>query len=112
MECSQSHPYYVIGDIHGQFKKLAMLLREAVLVDDVLVWAGGRQLIHGHTPIVYIRQIPPKHVSEPLIYADGLCINIDGGMYLDDPRFVYQLPKLDATRAQRRVPAGSYTDQE
>ncbi len=73
---------------------------------------GGRQLIHGHTPIAYITQIPPKHVTEPLIYADGLCINLDGGMYLGGPGFVYQLPKLDATRAQRRVPAGSYTDRE
>jgi len=47
-----------------------------------------------------------------LIYAGGLCINLDGGMYLDGPGFVYQLPQLDASHAQRLVPAGSYTDQE
>ena len=73
---------------------------------------GGRQLIHGHTPIAYITQIPPKRVTDPLVYAGGLCINLDGGMYLGGPGFVYQLPQLDATRAQRLVPAGSYTDQE
>jgi len=72
---------------------------------------GGRQLIHGDTPIAYITQIPPKYVTEPLIYAGGLCINLDGGMYLDDPGFVCQLANLDATCAQGLVPVGSYMDQ-
>jgi len=73
---------------------------------------GGRQLIHGHTPIVYVTQTPPKRVTSPLIYAGGLCINLDGGMYLGGPGFVYQLAKLDAAPGQRLVPTGSYTDRE
>ena len=32
---------YVIGDIHGQFKKLTRLLREVGLVDATLAWVGG-----------------------------------------------------------------------
>jgi hypothetical protein len=53
---------------------------------------GGRQIIHGHTPINFIRRCMPEEVSEPLVYADGLCVNVDGGMYLGGPGFVYQLP--------------------
>ena len=53
---------------------------------------GGRQIIHGHTPISFIRHCMPEDVTEPLVYADGLCVNVDGGMYLGGPGFVYQLP--------------------
>ncbi len=73
---------------------------------------GGRQLIHGHTPIAYGTQTPPKRVTGPLIYAGGLCINLDGGMYLGSPGFVYRLPKLDTTRAQGLVPVGSFVNEE
>jgi diadenosine tetraphosphatase ApaH/serine/threonine PP2A family protein phosphatase len=52
---------------------------------------GGRQLIHGHTPISSIRRYPPGKVNSPWIYADGQCINIDGGMYLGGAGFVHQL---------------------
>jgi diadenosine tetraphosphatase ApaH/serine/threonine PP2A family protein phosphatase len=52
---------------------------------------GGRQLIHGHTPISAILRCPPGKVSSPWIYADGQCINVDGGMYLGGAGFVHQL---------------------
>jgi hypothetical protein len=29
----------------------------------------------------------PEEVTEPLVYADGLCVNIDSGMYLGGPGF-------------------------
>ena len=48
---------------------------------------GGQRLIHGHTPI---RDTKP--VTAPLIYANGLCVNVDGGMYLGHPGFLYELP--------------------
>ena len=51
---------------------------------------GGEQIIHGHTPIQYVADtITPK---QPLIYADRLCVNVDGGIYLGGTGFVYQLP--------------------
>jgi hypothetical protein len=56
---------------------------------------GGQQIIHGHTPISAIRHCMPEEVTEPLIYADGLCVNVDGGLYLGGPGFVYQLPGLE-----------------
>jgi hypothetical protein len=56
---------------------------------------GGRQIIHGHTPISFIRHCLPEEVTEPLVYAGGLCVNVDGGMYLGGPGFVYRLPVLE-----------------
>jgi hypothetical protein len=52
---------------------------------------GGSRIIHGHTPISFVRRCLPEEVVEPLEYAGGLCVNIDGGMYLGGPGFVYQL---------------------
>lgn len=51
---------------------------------------GGRQIIHGHTPISYVLRCLPEEVIDPLVYAGGLCVNVDGGMYLDGPGFVYR----------------------
>lgn len=54
---------------------------------------GGRQIIHGHTPIHYMDlDIVPKEITTPLSYAHNLCLNLDGGMYLDGSGFVYRLP--------------------
>lgn len=54
---------------------------------------GGKALIHGHTPITYMRNdaLPPEAVTEAYSYNDGLCVNIDGGMYLGGAGFAYRL---------------------
>ena len=52
---------------------------------------GGRQLVHGHTPISSILRCPPGKIDSPWIYAGGQCINVDGGMFLGGPGFVHQL---------------------
>jgi hypothetical protein len=54
---------------------------------------GGRQIIHGHTPIHYMElELRPKDIREPLSYAHNLCLNLDGGMYLGGSGFIYRLP--------------------
>lgn len=58
---------------------------------------GGRQLIHGHTPISSVLRCPPGKVDSPWIYAGGQCVNVDGGMFLGGSGFVYQLPVLRPT---------------
>lgn len=55
---------------------------------------GGQCIVHGHTPISRITGEDPAQVTAPLIYADSLCIDVDGGMYLGGPGFVYRLPDL------------------
>ncbi len=52
---------------------------------------GGRQLIHGHTPISSVLRYQPAKVDSPWIYAGGQCVNVDGGMYLGGSGFVHQL---------------------
>jgi diadenosine tetraphosphatase ApaH/serine/threonine PP2A family protein phosphatase len=56
---------------------------------------GGRQIIHGHTPISFMRRCLPEDVVEPLVYAGGLCVNVDGGLYMGGPGFVYRPPALE-----------------
>jgi len=59
-------------------------------ITECLGYYGGSQIVHGHTPIQYVADaIAPK---APFIYANGLCVNVDGGMYLGAPGFVYRLP--------------------
>lgn len=54
---------------------------------------GGKQIIHGHTPIVYMRdELPPEMVRSPFSYANDLAINVDGGMFMGGPGFLYRLP--------------------
>jgi hypothetical protein len=55
---------------------------------------GGRQLVHGHTPISFVTGQRLEAVTAPHVYAAGLCVNVDGGMYLGGPGFVYQVPPL------------------
>lgn len=55
---------------------------------------GGGQLVHGHTPITKLTGQPPEAVREPLLYAAGLCLDVDPGMYLGGPGFVCRLPSL------------------
>jgi len=64
---------------------------------------GGRQIVHGHTPIGSVVGIPHSAVTGPLVYANGLCVNVDGGMYRGGPGFVYQLPPLEAAPVQDSV---------
>ena len=54
---------------------------------------GGRQIVHGHTPIHYMDlDVKLRDVTAPFSYADDLCLNLDGGMYLGGAGFVYHLP--------------------
>lgn len=52
---------------------------------------GGTQLVHGHTPISSMTGQSPAMVSAPLFYAQGKCVNVDGGMYLGGSGVVYVL---------------------
>ena len=60
--------------------------------DAMLRRFGGRRIVHGHTPIPFVTGQPAAEVREPLAYADGRCLNLDGGIFLGGPGFVYRLP--------------------
>ena len=55
---------------------------------------GGERVVHGHTPNYFMRGIQPKHVTEAWTYANGLCTDVDGALFLGGSTgFVYQLPR-------------------
>ncbi len=62
-------------------------------VGRVLALYGGRQLVHGHTPIAKLAGSRPENVTGPLIYAGGLAVDVDAGMYLGGRGFVACLPE-------------------
>lgn len=53
---------------------------------------GGKQIVHGHTPIAYVTGAEPDQVTKPLVYANGLAIDLDHGLYQGGNGFIYQLP--------------------
>ena len=55
---------------------------------------GAKRIVHGHTPIYYMRGVKPKQVTEAWTYANGLCTDVDGGIFAGGPGFVYQLPSV------------------
>jgi hypothetical protein len=63
---------------------------------DLLKMFGGRQIVHGHTPISLITGKTPDQVDRPMTYAGGMCLNIDGGMYGGGHGFIYRLPSIPA----------------
>lgn len=53
---------------------------------------GGKRIVHGHTPLPRLLGRDPREITAPLHYAEGRCVNVDGGIYLGGPGFVYRLP--------------------
>ena len=51
---------------------------------------GATRVIHGHTPVPRMLQVPPESVTEPFVYRDGRCVNVDPGIYLGGPGFAYR----------------------
>lgn len=52
---------------------------------------GGARIVHAHTPISKGRDIDAKTVAGAEVYLDGLCVNVDGGIYRGGPGFVFRL---------------------
>lgn len=52
---------------------------------------GGQRIIHGHTPIPYQTGLSAKWADKEFVYNNGLCVNVDGGIYMGSPGFIFQL---------------------
>lgn len=52
---------------------------------------GGDLIVHGHTPIPMAKDVPGESVNEAWLYADGRCLNVDGGIYMGSPGFTHAL---------------------
>lgn len=59
---------------------------------EMLATFGGLRLAHGHTPVFMLRGTPPGPRMQPLSYADGLVLGLDGAMaYQKGAGFVVRL---------------------
>jgi hypothetical protein len=52
---------------------------------------GARRIVHGHSVIGSLLGTPSDQVKEPLVYADGLAVDIDGGRYDGGPLLLVRL---------------------
>jgi hypothetical protein len=52
---------------------------------------GGKKIVHGHSIIGTLINRPSEEVSEPVQYADGQVLAIDGGRYDGGPLLVVRL---------------------
>jgi hypothetical protein len=65
--------------------------RGAELARELLRTLGGECIVHGHSIIGSLIDVPSAQVDGPIRYADGLVIAIDGGRYDGGPLLVVQL---------------------
>ena len=55
---------------------------------------GATRVIHGHTPIAAIVDVPPVTVREPLVTSAGRLVNVDHCLFGGGPGFVTRLDEL------------------
>jgi diadenosine tetraphosphatase ApaH/serine/threonine PP2A family protein phosphatase len=60
----------------------------------VLAQFGGKQILHGHTPIPKLSGEAIERVTRAYAYADNLVVDVDGGIYEGGTGFVYEVPPL------------------
>jgi fructose-1,6-bisphosphatase len=63
----------------------------AEVASRILATYGGEVIVHGHSIIGTLLRVPSNEVEQPLLYADGLVLAIDGGRYDGGPLLLIQL---------------------
>lgn len=66
-----------------------------VTAQEFLLLFGGQKIVHGHTPLDKWLNRDAEEIIEACYYADGLCVNVDGGMYRGSPGFYVILSPLE-----------------
>jgi hypothetical protein len=67
---------------------------DTAVVERMLAAYGGRRIVHGHTPLALVLEVPGDEVTEPLVYHGGRCVNVDHGLFLGGRGFVTELDRL------------------
>jgi hypothetical protein len=52
---------------------------------------GGQTIVHGHSIIGLLVNKPSREITDPIAYADGLVVAIDGGRYDGGPLLLVRL---------------------
>ncbi|HET6380509.1 MAG TPA: PfkB family carbohydrate kinase [candidate division Zixibacteria bacterium] len=77
--------------ILAEMTRRRAFVQDSSLVDGLLQRFGGRQLVHGHTPIPYLAGGEPGSVRQPYVYAGGRAVAVDPGFYAGSPGFAFRL---------------------
>jgi hypothetical protein len=79
---------------HLMTKRFAFASDDGIAAREFLRAFGGRQLVHGHSPIPLLLGIEPQAVTGPLVYAGGYAVNLDTGLFLGGPCLISVLPAV------------------
>ena len=77
---------------HMMTKRFAFASDAGEAACEFLAEYGGRQVVHGHSPVPLLLGKDPQEVTGPLVYAGGYAANFDTGTFLGGPCFVAPLP--------------------
>jgi hypothetical protein len=77
---------------HMMTKRFAFASDDGEAAAGFLAGYGGRQIVHGHSPVPLLLGKDPQEVTGPLVYAAGYAANFDTGTFLGGPCFVAPLP--------------------
>jgi hypothetical protein len=86
----------LLGDLADRFA-----FADLAAAERMLAAFGGRRIVHGHTPLALVLDRPGPEVTEPLVYHDGRCVNVDHGLFLGGRGFVTELGALPEPRPAR-----------
>ena len=78
---------------HMMTKRFAFASDSGEAACEFLAGYGGRQIVHGHSPVPLLLGKDPQEVTGPLVYAGGYAANFDTGTFLGGPCFVAPLPQ-------------------
>jgi hypothetical protein len=79
---------------HLMTKRFAFASDDGIAAREFLRAFGGRQIVHGHSPVPLLLGIEPVAVTGPLVYAGGYAVNLDTGVFLGGPCLVCALPSV------------------
>lgn len=83
---------------HMMTKRFAFASDDGESAREFLGAYGGRQIVHGHSPVPLLLGKDPQEVTGPLVYAGGYAANFDTGTFLGGPCFVAPLPPVPQDR--------------
>lgn len=79
---------------HVLTKRFSFASDEGQTARDFVHAFGGRQLVHGHSPVPLLLNIEPSAVTGPLVYAGGYAVNLDTGVFLGGPCLITPLASV------------------
>jgi hypothetical protein len=79
-----------IDRLEERFARRKEFIFDTHAARDFAQFFGVKQIVHGHTTIFNLTQVAPNEVTEPFVYADGICVNLDHALCYGGKGFVFR----------------------